>query len=102
MCDKVPLHLVLLQNVATLMLRYVMLHFVTFPLCYATFCSSILPSMKFYINQPSSNLSCKSATLDSVWQEGIQYNLHTVDKVLASKLSGIAAPQVQEVKTKNI
>jgi hypothetical protein len=37
--------------------------------------------------------------LDSDWQEGIQYNLHTVDEVLASKLSGIAAPQVQEVKT---
>ncbi len=46
MCDSVPLHLVLLLNVATLlryvMLRYVMPHYVTFPLCHATFCGSII------------------------------------------------------------
>ncbi len=52
--------------------------------------------MRFY----SSNISdlCPATLLDSVWQEGIQYNLHTVDEVLANKLSGIAAPQVQEVR----
>jgi hypothetical protein len=58
-------------------------------------------SLRFYINQPTFKyirpVSCNPV---AVWQEGIQYNLHTVDEVLASKLSGIAAPQVQEVKLK--
>jgi hypothetical protein len=86
------------------MLRYVLVHYVTFTLCYATFCNSILHFNE--ILHKSANLqmysTCPSTLLDSVWQEGIQYNLHTVDEVLASKLSGIAAPQVQEVNAKNM
>lgn len=31
------------------------------------------------------------------FQEGIQYNLHSVDEVVKSKLSGIASPQLSEV-----